>query len=126
MFFKFGYFLFTFYSRSDFKLDEFEIFWKCREWVGKAISAFLLWMVATMLKTRRSRTADKHNKIVIYTEYQTTMECIVSVQQGIRTMYDMVQRLNVTILKIWSVMVSHTPKVLTTTLPHSLYLCILT
>ncbi|XP_031124244.1 uncharacterized protein LOC116026957 [Ipomoea triloba] len=81
-----------------------------KEWVGKAISAFLLWMVATMLMARRSRNPYKNNKVVVYTEPQTTMQCIVSLQQGIRTVYDMIQCLNVIILKIWSVMVSHTPK----------------
>nr|GME06550.1 uncharacterized protein LOC109239154 [Ipomoea batatas] len=48
--------------------------------------------------------------VVVYTEPQTTVQCIVSLQQGIRTVYDMIQCLNVIILKIWSVMVSHTPK----------------
>nr|GMD21963.1 uncharacterized protein LOC109156879 [Ipomoea batatas]GMD24891.1 uncharacterized protein LOC109156879 [Ipomoea batatas] len=82
-----------------------------KEWVGKAIAALLLWMVATMLRARQLGIANKYNKIVIFTgSDKTTVENIVSAQQGLRTAYDIIQRLNVTILKLWSLFISKAPK----------------
>ncbi|TMW84706.1 hypothetical protein EJD97_024566 [Solanum chilense] len=81
------------------------------EWVGKAIAALSLGIVATMIWARRSRIPDKVDRIVIYTgSDQTTMESIVSAQLGLRSVYDLIKMMNVTILKIWSVLVSKAPK----------------
>ncbi|XP_059308739.1 uncharacterized protein LOC132059914 isoform X1 [Lycium ferocissimum] len=81
------------------------------EWVGKAIAALLLATVATMLWARQRGVLDKANKIVIYTgSEQTTMESIVSAQHGLRNVYDLVQRMNIVLLKIWSIFVSKAPK----------------
>ncbi|CAN4124825.1 unnamed protein product [Withania somnifera] len=81
------------------------------EWVGKAIAALLLGIVATMIWARRRRIPDKVHSIVIYTgSDQTTMESIVSAQQGLRSVYDFIQMMNIIILKIWSVLVSKAPK----------------
>lgn len=85
---------------------------KCRECVGKAIAALLLGTVGTMLWARQRRIVEKANKIVIYTgSDQTTMESIVSAQHGLRNVYDLVQSMNVILLKIWSILVSKAPKV---------------
>ncbi|XP_049356895.1 uncharacterized protein LOC125821521 [Solanum verrucosum] len=81
------------------------------EWVGKAIAALLLGIVAAMIWARRRRIPDKVDRIVVYTgSDQTTMESIVSAQLGLRSVYDLIQTMNVTILKIWSVLVSKAPK----------------
>ncbi|XP_073277122.1 uncharacterized protein [Primulina huaijiensis] len=82
-----------------------------KEWVGKAISAFLLWAVAKMVWTRRWGIPEKQDKIVIRTgSDQTTMESIVSAQHGLRSLHEMMQQVNIALLKIWSVLVSRTPK----------------
>ncbi|KAM3269567.1 hypothetical protein P3S67_030449 [Capsicum chacoense] len=81
------------------------------EWVGKAIAALLLGIVATMIWARHRRIPDKVHRIVVYTgSDQTTMESIVSAQQGLRSVYDLIQTMNVIILKIWSVLISKAPK----------------
>ncbi|KAM3328431.1 hypothetical protein P3S68_033123 [Capsicum galapagoense] len=81
------------------------------EWVGKAIAALLLGIVATMIWARNRRIPDKVHRIVVYTgSDQTTMESIVSAQQGLRSVYHLIQTMNVIILKIWSVFVSKAPK----------------
>ncbi|KAJ8570157.1 hypothetical protein K7X08_006734 [Anisodus acutangulus] len=81
------------------------------EWVGKAIAALLLGIVAAMIWARRRRIPDKVHRIVVYTRSdQTTMESIVSAQQGLRNVYDLIQTMNIIILKIWSVLVSKAPK----------------
>ncbi|CAA3019227.1 uncharacterized protein LOC111411764 [Olea europaea subsp. europaea] len=82
-----------------------------KEWVGPVIAAFLLWVVATMLWARQTRIPEKQNKIVIHTgSNQTTMESIVSAQQGLRTVHEVMQNINIAMLKIWSVLVSKAPK----------------
>ncbi|XP_075104534.1 uncharacterized protein LOC107821698 isoform X2 [Nicotiana tabacum] len=84
-----------------------------KEWVGKAIAGLLLGIVATMIWARRRRIPDKVHRIVVYTgSDQTTMESIVSAQQGLRSVYDLIQTMNIIILKIWSVLVSKAPKVI--------------
>ncbi|PHT33385.1 hypothetical protein CQW23_25185 [Capsicum baccatum] len=81
------------------------------EWVGKAIATLLLGIVATMIWARHRRIPDKVHRIVVYTgSDQTTMESIVSAQQGLRSVYYLIQTMNVIILKIWSVLVSKAPK----------------
>ncbi|KAH0692134.1 hypothetical protein KY285_019231 [Solanum tuberosum] len=82
------------------------------EWIGKAIAALLLGTVATMIWTRRrGDVLDKTSKIVIYTgSDHTTMENIVSAQHGLRNVYDLIQSMNIVLLKIWSIFVSKAPK----------------
>lgn len=97
------------FSKSILELTDA---YDCSEWVGKAIAALLLGIVATMIWARRRRIPDKVDRIVIYTgSDQTTMESIVSAQLGLRSVYDLIKTMNVTILKIWSVLVSKAPKV---------------
>ncbi|XP_049348894.1 uncharacterized protein LOC125813432 [Solanum verrucosum] len=82
------------------------------EWIGKAIAVLLLGTVATMIWTRRrGDVLDKASKIVIYTgSDHTTMENIVSAQHGLRNVYDLIQSMNIVLLKIWSIFVSKAPK----------------
>ncbi|KAF8393956.1 hypothetical protein HHK36_020158 [Tetracentron sinense] len=77
---------------------------------SKAIAAFLVWVVVKMLWARYKMT-DKSTEIVVSTgSDQTTIESIVSAQHGLKTIQDMVQTANITILKIRSIFVSKAPK----------------
>lgn len=67
-----------------------------------------------MLKARWERVKDRCDEIVVCTaSEQTTMEGIVSAQHGLQTFHDMVQKANIAILKIRSIMVSRATKVQT-------------
>ncbi|KAL0346919.1 UNVERIFIED_CONTAM: hypothetical protein Scaly_1707900 [Sesamum calycinum] len=82
-----------------------------KELIGLAISAFLLWAVAKMLRARRERIPEKQDKIVICTASdQSTMESIVSAQQGLRSVHEIMQQTNIALLKIWSILISKAPK----------------
>ncbi|KAK1581722.1 hypothetical protein Q3G72_008439 [Acer saccharum] len=81
------------------------------EWVGKAIAACLLWGVLRMLRARRERLQDKYNEIVISTASdKTTMENLVSAQYGLITVHEILQAINIAILKLWSILVSKARK----------------
>ncbi|KAL3644128.1 hypothetical protein CASFOL_012060 [Castilleja foliolosa] len=81
------------------------------EWVGLAISSFLLWVVAMMVWARRARVSEKYNKVVVFTgSDQTAMESIVSAQQGLITANEILKETNIALLKIWSIMISKAPK----------------
>lgn len=84
---------------------------ECREWVGKAIAAFLVWIVSKMASERLNRR--NRTKIVIVTKPndQSTVESIVSAQRGLQVARDMVQLGNISILKFWSIFESRAPKV---------------
>lgn len=85
----------------------------CSEWVGKALAVFLLWVVAKLIQARKQGTGNKSDKIVICTSSdQTTMENIVSAQHGLRTTREMVQLANISILKIYSILLGKAPKVM--------------
>ncbi|KAK9289941.1 hypothetical protein L1049_008103 [Liquidambar formosana] len=80
-------------------------------WIGKAIAAFLVWLVAKMLRARQEGIKDKCTEIVVCTASdQSTMESIVSAQQGLQTVHEMVQTANIAILKIRSILVYRAPK----------------
>ncbi|KAG6434092.1 hypothetical protein SASPL_105714 [Salvia splendens] len=82
-----------------------------KEWVGPALSMLLLCMVSKMIQVRRRRIPQKNVKIVIYAgSDQSTMESIVSAQQGLRTVPETVKQINITMLKIWSILTSKAPK----------------
>ncbi|CAH9113049.1 unnamed protein product [Cuscuta epithymum] len=82
-----------------------------KEWVGKAIAAFLLCVVTTMLRARQLGLANKHNKILIYIGTdKSAVENIVSAQQGLKTAGDIIQQMNVILLKVWSLFASKAPK----------------
>ncbi|CAB4285861.1 unnamed protein product [Prunus armeniaca] len=82
-----------------------------QEWVGKAIAAFLLWLVAKMFRARLQRLDTKCNEIVVCTASdQSTMESIVSAQHGMQTVHEMVQTANVSLMKLWSIFISKAHK----------------
>ncbi|KAJ0013433.1 hypothetical protein Pint_20032 [Pistacia integerrima] len=82
-----------------------------KEWFGKAMAACLLYVVSKMIRARRERLPEKCNEIVVCTASdQTTMDSIVSAQYGFLTVQEMLQAANITILKIWSILVSKARK----------------
>ncbi|CAI0384004.1 unnamed protein product [Linum tenue] len=82
-----------------------------KEWVGKAVAAFLLRITWRILQARRGR-ADSDDEIVVHTggEQKSTTESIVAAQFGLRTVHEIMQAANIAILKIWSLMSAKAPK----------------
>ena len=92
-------------------LDKF--LFQCREWAGKAIAVFLFWVVVEMIQCRQRRTSEKMNEIVVCkASDQSTMESVVSAQHGLRTVYELVQMANIMLLKLQSLFISKTRKVI--------------
>ncbi|KAL6988668.1 hypothetical protein U1Q18_014424 [Sarracenia purpurea var. burkii] len=82
-----------------------------KDWVGKALAACLLWVVAKMVQERIKGIRNKYDKIVVCTaSNQTTIESIVSAQHGLKTAQEMVRLANISILKIWSILLGKAPK----------------
>lgn len=82
-----------------------------REWVGKAMAVFLMWIVSKMIWARRHDVGKKTKFVVCTASDQTTRESIVSAQHGLNTVYSLMQKANISILKIWSILLSNAPKV---------------
>lgn len=81
--------------------------------MGKAIAAFLVWVVAKMIRARQERIDEKCNELVVYTaSEQTTVESIVSAQHGVQTVHEIVKKANVSVLKLWSIFISKARKVI--------------
>ncbi|TYG59061.1 hypothetical protein ES288_D08G272300v1 [Gossypium darwinii] len=84
-----------------------------KEWVGKAISAGLLVLVAKMIQARQEKLKDKQKEITVCTAFEptaSTRENIVSAQYMYMTICQIIHQANVTILKLHSVLVSRAPK----------------
>ena len=74
-----------------------------------------------MVEARRERINERCNEVVVSTASdQSTMESIVSAQHGLQTVHQVVQTTNIALLKIWSIFVSKTRKVLCFKSPHNL------
>ncbi|KAI3437054.1 uncharacterized protein J3R85_005789 [Psidium guajava] len=81
------------------------------EWINKAIAAGLLWLVMKMLHVRKEKKEYRREEIVVCTESdKSTMESIVSAQRGLQTVHDLVQKVNITLLKLWSIFLWRSPK----------------
>ncbi|XP_020207110.1 uncharacterized protein LOC109792139 [Cajanus cajan] len=84
------------------------------EWVGKAFAAFLIWTIIKMIDTRRKKIHEKCNEIVIsrasMASDQSTVDSIVSAQQGLYSVYERMQIANIAMLKIWSILISKAEK----------------
>lgn len=88
---------------------------KNREWVGYALAAFLMAADGVMLWARWKRIGERCGEMVVDTSTdKTTMESIVEAQHSLKNLQELVKKANITILKLWSVMVSRAPKVLAT------------
>jgi hypothetical protein len=68
-----------------------------------------------MLKAREKRLNEKCNEIVInrsnMASDKSTMDSIVSAQHGLYTVHEMMQKANISMLKIWSILISKADKV---------------
>lgn len=69
-----------------------------------------------MLEARRKKIYEKRTEIVVrrsnMSSDQSTMESIVSAQQRLYTVHEMMQIANIAMLKIWSILISKAYKVL--------------
>lgn len=84
----------------------------CREWFGKAVAAFLFWVVMTMFQARMEKIRENCDEIVVCTATdQSTMESIVAAQQGLQNVHEIVKTVNIAVLKFWSIFISKTRKV---------------
>ncbi|KAJ8492566.1 hypothetical protein OPV22_014287 [Ensete ventricosum] len=82
-----------------------------REWVGFAIAVVLMLVVGTMLWARRNRIGERHKEIVVSTTSdKTTMESIVAAQHSLKNLHEIVKTTNITILRIWSILIGKSPK----------------
>ncbi|CAK9319728.1 unnamed protein product [Citrullus colocynthis] len=82
-----------------------------KEWFGKAVAAFLSWVVMVMLQARMEKIQEKCDEIVVCTATdQTTMESIVAAQQSLQNVHEIVQTANIAVLKVWSIFISKTRK----------------
>ncbi|PWA88634.1 hypothetical protein CTI12_AA118690 [Artemisia annua] len=81
-----------------------------KEWVGKALAVFLMWVVSKMIWARRHEVGKKTKFVVCTASDQSTRESIVSAQHGLNTVYTIMQTANISILKIWSILLSNAPK----------------
>nr|XP_043611924.1 uncharacterized protein LOC122583604 [Erigeron canadensis] len=81
-----------------------------KEWIGKAMAIFLMWVVSKMIWARRHGVGKKTKFVVCTASDQSTRESIVSAQSGLNTAYSIMQLANISILKLWSIMLSNAPK----------------
>ncbi|KAI6697022.1 hypothetical protein NL676_017141 [Syzygium grande] len=81
------------------------------EWINKAIAAGLFWLVLKMLHVRKERKEYQREEIVICTASdQSMVESIVSAQRGLQTVHEMVQKVNITLLKLRSIFLGRSRK----------------
>ncbi|KAI3791645.1 hypothetical protein L2E82_05504 [Cichorium intybus] len=80
------------------------------EWVGKAIAAFLLWLVSKMIWAKKYKVGKGTKFVVCNTNDQTAVDSIVAAQHGINTAYNVLQSVNVSLLKIRSIWLANAPK----------------
>ncbi|KAJ0981714.1 hypothetical protein J5N97_009969, partial [Dioscorea zingiberensis] len=82
-----------------------------KEWVGFAIAVFLFSLVGMMLWARREKISHKPPEIVVSTSSdKTTMESVVAAQHSLRSVHEMVKTVNITILKIRSILEFRAPR----------------
>ncbi|CAE6001153.1 unnamed protein product [Arabidopsis arenosa] len=83
-----------------------------KEWVGKAIAACLIWVVAKMAQARHKmvHTESEHAVTVSTESDQTMTESIVSAQHGLIRLHQLMQHVNVTIMKLRSIYTSKASK----------------
>lgn len=57
-------------------------------------------------------SGDRCNEIVVSSASdKSTMESIVSAQHGLQTVHKVLQKANIAVLKIWSIVIAKAPKV---------------
>lgn len=84
-----------------------------REWIGYAIAMVLMLTVGMMFWARRNRIGERCKEIVLHSSSdKATMDIIVSAQQSMNKLHALVKTMNITILRIWSLLIGKAPKVL--------------
>ncbi|KAI3706593.1 hypothetical protein L6452_24449 [Arctium lappa] len=81
-----------------------------KEWVGQAIAAFLMCMASKLIWARQKEVGKRAKFVVCTASDQTTVDSIVAAQHGINTVYSILQQLNISLLKIWSIWLANAPK----------------
>ncbi|CAN7059824.1 hypothetical protein BRARA_D01282 [Brassica rapa] len=83
-----------------------------KEWVGKGIAACLIWLVVKMAHNRQKRVhTKKEDEVRVSTESdQTVTESIVSAQYGLIRLHQLMQHVNITIMKLRSIYTSKATK----------------
>ncbi|KAJ9554958.1 hypothetical protein OSB04_009572 [Centaurea solstitialis] len=81
-----------------------------KEWVGLAIAAFLMCMATKLIWARQKKVGKRTKFVVCSSPDQTTVDSIVAAQHGINTIYNILQLINVSLLKIWSIWLANAPK----------------
>ncbi|XP_033145362.1 uncharacterized protein LOC103864292 [Brassica rapa] len=83
-----------------------------KEWVGKGIAACLIWLVVKMAQNRQKRVhTKKEDEVRVSTESdQTVTESIVSAQYGLIRLHQLMQHVNITIMKLRSIYTSKATK----------------
>ncbi|XP_010527547.1 PREDICTED: uncharacterized protein LOC104804881 [Tarenaya hassleriana] len=76
-----------------------------KEWVGKAMSASLIWLVAKMVQERGNRMREKYDEVITVSTAsdQSMTESIVSAQYGLISLHQIMQQTNVAIMKMRSI-----------------------
>ncbi|KAG2308034.1 hypothetical protein Bca52824_027782 [Brassica carinata] len=82
------------------------------EWVGKGIAACLIWLVVKMAQNRQKMVqTKKEDAVTVSTESdQTVTESIVSAQYGLIRLHQLMQHVNITIMKLRSIYTSKATK----------------
>ncbi|KAK8959437.1 hypothetical protein KSP40_PGU017929 [Platanthera guangdongensis] len=82
-----------------------------KEWFGPALAAILMLVIGTMIWARRNGIGKVPEEVVVSPPSdKTTVESIVAAQCGLKNFDAMVKTVNITILKIKSILVSKAPK----------------
>ncbi|KAF8046830.1 hypothetical protein N665_3389s0003 [Sinapis alba] len=83
-----------------------------KEWVSKGIAACLIWLVVKMAQNRQKMVqTKKEDAVTVSTESDQTMtESIVSAQYGLIRLHQLMQHVNITIMKLRSIYTSKATK----------------
>ncbi|KAK9079249.1 hypothetical protein SSX86_000919 [Deinandra increscens subsp. villosa] len=81
-----------------------------KEWVGQAIAGLILWMITKMMRAKKEEVGKRTKFVVSSPTDQTAVDSIVAAKHGIDTIYDILQLVNVSLLKIWSIWLANAPK----------------
>ncbi|GKA36076.1 hypothetical protein Tco_0722567 [Tanacetum coccineum] len=84
------------------------------EW-KRPVTTIMVMSISLLVK-RRSRKANqvevgKRTKFTVTTPDQTTIDSIVAAQHGINTIYNIMQLVNILLLKIWTIWLANAPKI---------------
>jgi 6-phosphogluconate dehydrogenase len=83
-----------------------------REGVGYALSSLLVGIAGAIIWSKRKHIGERYSEVIIDTSTdKSTMETVVEAQQTLKGLHEILKIVNITILKIWSLIASRSPKV---------------